>query len=83
MLSDRCLYVLSVTLVYCGQTVEWIKMKLDLEIGLDPGYIVLDGDLAPPPSKGHSPPIFGPCLLWPNGWMYQDATSCGGRPSCL
>jgi len=31
MLSDRCLVclsVLSVTLVYCGQTVGWIKMKL-------------------------------------------------------
>ena len=24
-------------------------------------------------------PIFGPCLLWPNGWMGQDATSYGGR----
>ena len=31
MLSDRypvCLSVLSVTLVYCGQMVGWIKMKL-------------------------------------------------------
>ena len=26
------------------------------------------------------PPIFGPCLLWPNGWMDQDATWYGGRP---
>jgi len=24
--------------------------------------------------------IFGPCLLWPNGWMDQDATWSGGRP---
>jgi len=33
------------------------------------------------PAKGHStpPPIFGPCLLWPNGWMDQDAT----RRHCL
>jgi len=22
-----------------------------------------------PPQNGHSPPIFGPHLLWPNGWM--------------
>jgi len=30
-----CLSVtLSVTLVYCGQTVGWIKMKLDTQIGL-------------------------------------------------
>ena len=27
------------------------------------------------PKKGHNvPTIFGPCLLWPNGWMDQDAT---------
>jgi len=34
--SDRCLCVsvLSVTLVYCGQTVGWIKMKLCTEVGL-------------------------------------------------
>jgi len=24
--------------------------------------------------KGAQPPIFGPYLLWPNGWMNQDAT---------
>ena len=26
------------------------------------------------------PPIFGPCLLLPNGWMDQDATLYDGRP---
>ena len=26
------------------------------------------------------PQIFGPCLLWPNGWMHQDSTWYGGRP---
>ena len=30
-------------------------MKLGLQIGLGPGHIVLDGDLAPSPPKGHSP----------------------------
>jgi len=25
-------------------------------------------------------PIFGPCLLWPNGWMDEDATWYGSRP---
>jgi len=31
--------------------------------------------------KGHSSPlIFGTCLLWPNGWVDQDATWYGGRP---
>jgi len=30
-------------------------MKLGMEVGLGPGHIVLDGDSAPPPPKGHSP----------------------------
>ena len=29
---------------------------------------------------GAPSPIFGPFLLWPNGWMHQDATWYGGRP---
>ena len=24
-----------------------------------------------PSPKGAQPPIFGPCLLWPNGWMVK------------
>jgi len=64
MLSVRCLFCLSVTLVYCGQTVGRIKMKLGMQVGLGPGHIVLGGDPAPPPLKGHSVPlIFGPYLL--------------------
>ena len=61
MLSDRCLSVspvcpvLSVTFVHCGQTVERIKMKLGIQVGLGPVHIVLDGDLAPRSPKGHSP----------------------------
>jgi len=31
------------------------------------------------PKKGAESPIFGPSLLWPNGWMDQDATWYGGR----
>ena len=66
-----CLSVLSATLVYCGQTVRWIKMKLGMQIGLGPGlgpgHIVLDRNPAPP--KGAQPPIFDPCPLWPNGCM--------------
>jgi len=71
-----CLSLLSVTLVYCGQTVEWIKTKLGMMVGL--GHIVLDGDPAPR-QKGAQPRIFGPCLFWPNGWMDQDATWYGDR----
>ena len=62
MLSDRCpsvclsvLCVLSVTLVHCGQTVGRIKIKLDMQVGLGPGHIVLDGDPAPPPQGGTAP----------------------------
>jgi len=64
--------------VYCGQTAGWIKMALGMEVGLGSGHIVLDGDPATLPKKGAEPPIFGPFLLWPNGWMHQDATWYGG-----
>ena len=42
-------------------------MALGMEVGLSPGHTVLDGGQAPPPKKGAQPPLFGPCLLWPNG----------------
>jgi len=107
---------LSVTLVYCGQTVAWIKIKLGMQVDFSPGHIVLDGDPAshrkrgiapnfrpmsvvakrldglrchswyegrprsgsivldgdpaPPSSQKRGtqpPPLFRPCLLWPNG----------------
>jgi len=65
-----CLSCVSVTLAYCGQTVGWIKIPLGTEVGVGPGHIVLDGDTAPPTERGTTaslPPLFGPCLLWPNG----------------
>ena len=40
---------------------------LSMEVGLGPGHIVLHRDPAPPPIRGTTPKIFGPCLLWPNG----------------
>ena len=72
MLSDRCLSCLYVglTLVCYGQTVGRIIMKLGVEVGLGPGRIVLDGDPASS-KKGTQPPIFGPCLLRPNGHPSQ------------
>jgi len=66
--SIVCLSVLSVMLVYCGQTVERIKMKLGMQAGLGPGHIVLDGDPALT-QKGAQLPIFSRCPLSPNGWM--------------
>jgi len=48
-------------------------------VGLGPDHIVLDGNSAPPMLKGaQPPPIVGPCVLWPNGWMDQDATCYEG-----
>jgi len=50
-----CLSVcLSVTLVYCGQTVGRIKIKLGMHVGLGLGHSVLDEDPAPHRKKGHS-----------------------------
>ena len=58
MLSDRCLSCLSLTLVYCGQTVGWIRMPLGIELGLGLGHIVLHGDPATPRPKGaQQPPL--------------------------
>jgi len=55
-----CLSVLSVTLVYCGQTVGWIKMPLGTELGLGGSNIVLDGDPAFPRKP---PPHFWPMSI--------------------
>jgi len=45
--------------VYCGQTVGRIKMKLGVQVGLDPGHIVLDWYPAPfPKGGGRSRPQF-------------------------
>jgi len=72
--------IMSVTLLYCGQTVGWINIKLGMPVGLGSGHIVLVGDPASPfPKGGGAPKIFGPHLLWPNGWLDQDATWYVGR----
>jgi len=45
MLSDRCpvLSCLPVTLVYCGQTVGWMKMPLGTDIDLGPSQLPRKG----------------------------------------
>jgi len=55
-------------------------MQLGVELGLGPGDFVLDRDPATRSPKGHSPPIFGPYLLLPNGCMDQDVTWYGASP---
>jgi len=50
-------------------------MPLGMEVGLGPGDCVRWGPRSLP-KKGVQPPkIFGPCLLWPHGWMDQDGIS--------
>jgi len=38
-------------------------MDYAMEVDLDPGDIVLDGDPAPPPKKVHIPTIFWPMSI--------------------
>jgi len=55
-------------------------MPLGMELGLSPGDCVRWSH-SPLPKRGRAPSqIFGPCLLWPNGWMDQDGTWHGGGP---
>jgi len=65
--------------VCCGQMARCIRIPVGTEVGLGPGDFVLDGDPAPH-LKEAQPPIFSPCLLWPDSWMNQDATWYEGRP---
>jgi len=58
----------------------WIKVALGTEVGLGPNNIVLDRDPASPKKSTAAPTLFGPYLLWPNGWMDKDATWHGDRP---
>jgi len=56
-------------------------MPLGTEVGLGLCDIVFDVDPAPPRKRAHQTPLnFGPCLLWPNGWMDEDAAWYGSRP---
>ena len=49
----------------------WIKMSLGMELGLDPGDSVLDGDSIAPPQKGGGPPKFSARVYCDQttGWM--------------
>jgi len=49
------LSVLSVLLVYCGQTAGWTSMPLGTEVGVGTGDIVLDGEPAPPRKEAQKP----------------------------
>jgi len=58
MLSDHCRVCpvcLPVTLVYCGQTVGWIKIPLGMEVGLGLGHTVFRWGPSPFPQRGTAP----------------------------
>jgi len=64
MLWDRYLSVcpvFNVHLAYCGQTVRWIKIKHDVEVGLGTVHIVLDGGPSSP--KRGTAPTFRPMFI--------------------
>jgi len=48
-------------------------MRLDMEVDLGPGDVVLDG-VPDRPYKGHSPPLFGP---WLDGWIHHLVRNVG------
>ena len=48
---------------YCGQMAGWMKTPLGTEVDLGPGYIVLDGVLAPAKGAQQSPPSFRPMTI--------------------
>jgi len=55
-------------------------MPLGMEVGLGPGDFVFDRDPVASIKRAQHHPIFGPCILCPNGWMDQDATWYRGKP---
>jgi len=61
--------------VYCGQTAGCIRIPLGTEVGLGLCHIVRWGPSSP--RKGHRPPIFGQCLLWPNGSIAIELSTHG------
>ena len=65
--------------VCCGQMASWIKMPLGTEVGPPHATLCYMGTHYPK-KAGDSSRHFSAHVLWPNGWMDQDATWCGGRP---
>jgi len=71
---------LSVTLVYCGQTIGWIKTPLGMEVGLGPGDIVLMGTQSPP-QKGAQHSHFSARVYCSQ--TVANLSNCRARVKCM
>ena len=68
--------------IYCGRPNCWMDRNATWYHGGRPrSRPHCAGDPAPLPKKGTQPPIFGPRLLSPNGWMDLSAQTV--RPHCV
>ena len=67
--------------ICCGQMAAWINVAWYGARPRPRRLCVRWRFSTPPPKGGRAPPfpIFGQFLLWPNGWMHQDATWYGCR----
>jgi len=86
--------VCNVGVLYCGQTIGLIKINLACRWASDLATLCKMETQIPHGQRHSRPPlskftgagfacvriIRGPCPLWPNGWMDQDAIWCGGWP---
>jgi len=63
--------------VYCGQRLDGSRCHLVWRWASFQATLRYMETQLPLPKKGTQPPILGPFLLWPNGWMDQNATLCG------
>jgi len=80
MLSDRCLPVLSCLSRWCIVPNSWLAQDATLSNTVCPADCVRWRPISPPNKGAQHPLLFGPCALWPNGCMDQDATWYGCRP---
>jgi len=72
-----CPVCLTVTLVYRGQTSGWIKIPVAGYRGRPrPRRHYVTWGPSSPKERGTAPPLFGPCLMWPNGRPSQQLLSC-------
>jgi len=67
--------------VYCSQSLRGSRFHLVWrQASVQATLCARWGPSSPSTKRGHCSPLFGPCLLCPNGFMDQYSTYYGGRP---